>query len=163
MSKRKATPLDADDVLAGRVKPSAADLLQLIHRENPTGRELGARETEVRYARKARLQSLLVRRFGGELEIALDPAQPGTVSLRHRSHGRDGCHAVLAALDEDARSWTQRELDLAASPTPDTPGPSARPTGRGTAPASGRDDEGATPEGLVRRAEAAIAPRSTRP
>ena len=157
MSKRKATPLDADDVLAGRVKASAAELLQLIHRENPTGRELGARETEQRYARKARLQSLLVRRFADELEVALDPAQPGTVSLHHRGHGRDGCHALLASLDEDARSWVQRELDLAASTLPVAPAePSARLSGRG-APAKARDEEDATPEGLVRRAEAAIA------
>jgi hypothetical protein len=36
-----------------------ADLLDLIHRANPTGRELGVREAEVGYAQKARLQSLL--------------------------------------------------------------------------------------------------------
>ena len=155
MSKRKAAPLDPDDVLAGRVKPGAADLLQLIHRENPTGRELGAHETAVRYARKARLQSLLIHRFAGELEVTLDPAQPGTVSLRHRGHERDGCHAVLDALDEEARSWAQRELDMAASAAP---GPSARPAApsrRGAERAEKHDDD-LTPEGLVRRAEAAI-------
>lgn len=158
MSKRHASPLDPDDVLAGRVKPSAADLLQLIHRENPTGRELPAREAELRYARKARLQSLLVRRFAGELEVALDPMQPGTVSLRHRGHGRDGCHAVLAALDDDARSWAQCELDLAASAPPSAAAPAARPSGRGAAQTGQRHEgnEAATPEELVRRAEAAL-------
>ncbi len=159
MSKRKASsPFDADDVLAGRVKPGATDLLQLIHRENPTGRELPARETEARYARKARLQSLLVHRFADELEVALDPAQPGTVSLRHRGHGRDACHAVLAALDDDARSWVQRELDLAASAPPESPVPAARPkSGRTAALATKDDGAGAIPDTLVERAEAALA------
>ena len=156
MSKRKASPLDPDDVLAGRVKPSAADLLQLIHRENPTGRELPTREAELRYARKARLQSLLVHRFADELEVALDPAQPGTVSLRHRGHGRDACHAVLASLDEDARSWVQRELDLAASAAPEAVAPALRVRGRVSPPAVKDDGEEATPEALVRRAEAAL-------
>jgi hypothetical protein len=158
MSKRKTSLPDPDDVLAGRARPSAAELLQLIHRENPTGRELGAPATELRYARKARLQSLLVRRFGADLEVAADPALPGTVSLRHRGHGRDACHAIVAALDDDARSWVQRELDLAA---PDEALP-VRSAPRANAPSAnasraGDDaDEDVSPEGLVRKAEAAL-------
>src|SRR5277367_3421391 len=87
--------IDPEDVLAGRIKVGAAELLDIIHRVNPTGRELGAREVELRYAQKSRLQSLLVRRFGPELEVVPDPEREGTVSLNHRGHGRDGCHALL--------------------------------------------------------------------
>jgi hypothetical protein len=155
MSRRKGSPLDPEDVLSDRVKPTAAELLQLIHRENPTGRELPAREAEIRYARKARLQSLLVRRFADELDVAADPALPGTISLRHRGHGRDACHAVLAALDDDARSWAQRELDLAAPATTDVPVSAARPSARSAATEAGDDD--ATPEEMARLAEAAVA------
>lgn len=51
MAKRKPpvrSTVDIDDVLAGREKPSALELLDLIHRENPTGRALGVREGPVR-------------------------------------------------------------------------------------------------------------------
>jgi hypothetical protein len=48
MSKRRGADdrkrLDPEDVLAGRVKVGAAELLDLIHRVNPTGRGLGARD-----------------------------------------------------------------------------------------------------------------------
>ena len=151
MGKRKPG-LDPEDVLAGRTKPSATDLLQLIRQENPTGRELGAAATEARYARKSRLQSLLVRRFADELTVTPDPAQPGIISLHHR--GRDACHAVLSSLDEDARAWVQRELDLAASGSeePAAEAPRARPPARG---ADETPDD--TPEGLQARAEALLA------
>jgi hypothetical protein len=102
--------LDPDDVLADRVKVSAGELLDLIHHVNATGREPGAREVEQRYAQKSCLQSLLVRRFGPELEVVLDPERGGTVSLLHPGHGRDGCHAVISALDEDARAWVQLQI-----------------------------------------------------
>src|SRR5215468_8304612 len=128
--------LDPEDVLAGRVKVGAAELLDLIHRVNPTGRELGAREAEVRYAQKARLQSLLVRRFGPELDVVPDPASEGTVSILHPCHGRDGCHAVLDMLDEDARAWVRLRLDLGppSSETLSEPAPAARPSGSVLAP-----------------------------
>ncbi|MFI5299479.1 MAG: tetratricopeptide repeat protein [Polyangiales bacterium] len=156
MAKRRGADLGADEVLAGAVKASAADLVRLIHLENPTGRELGARETAARYARKARLQSLLVRRFASELDVALDSAHPGTVSLRLRSHGRDGCHAVLASLDDDARSWVRRELDLAASAPEPAKSDSVHSRGRGAAPIREQVLDGSTPEALMRRAQVAL-------
>src|SRR4051812_46539883 len=114
MSKRHGPDdrkrLRSGDVLAGRVKVGIAELLDLIHQVNPTGRELGARDAELRYTQKSRLQSLLVRDFRDELTIVADPANEGTVSILHRGHGRDGCHAVIDALDEDARSWVQLQL-----------------------------------------------------
>src|SRR5579863_8121290 len=116
MPKRRSpegrTSLDSNDVLAGRVKVNAVELLDLIHRVNPTGHDLPTREAELRYAQKSRLQSLLVRRFASSLTVVPDPDHEGTVSLRHQGHGRDGCHAVIAALDEDARAWVQMQLDL---------------------------------------------------
>ncbi len=171
MAKRKS--LDPDDVIAGRIKPGVADLLDLIHRENPTGRDVSPREAELRYARKARLQSVLVRRFADELDVTADPERPGTVSLLHRGHGRDGCHAILASLDDDARSWVQRALDL-AEPAVTEPVPSARPSKRGaprardSMPSARPSERGApppavgdvalaeTPEELLRQGEAAL-------
>src|SRR4051794_37869960 len=102
MSRRHSSGgrrLDAHDVLAGRVRPTVVELLDLIHRVNPTGRDLPAREAELRYGQKARLQSLLVRSFAGEVMVVPDPEHEGTVSLLHRGRGRDACHAVIAELD----------------------------------------------------------------
>jgi hypothetical protein len=154
--------LEPEDVLAGRVKVGVPDLLDLIHRVNPTGRELRSREAEQRYALKSRLQSLLVRRFGPELEVVLDPEHEGTVSLLHRGHGRDGCHAVVDALDEDARAWVKLQLDLGppssetAPPQPPAPRPSSKGLARPDDERPVSDD--ASPESLVAHArEAALA------
>jgi hypothetical protein len=98
-------------VLEGRVRPSARDMLTLIHDVNPSGLELPARETARRYAFKNRLQSLLINRFGDE--ILIEPTDdPNIIGLRHRASGVDACHAVIASLDDDARSFAQRKLDL---------------------------------------------------
>jgi hypothetical protein len=156
--------LDIEEVLAGRIKVGAVELLDLIHRVNPTGRELDSRATELRYRQKARLQSLLVRRFGAELTVALDPASVGTVSLLHGHHGRDGCHALLDTLDEDARAWVQHQLDLGppSSEAPPAAVPAARPSGRKLPAAADEDEvpsskEASSPESMVRRADEALA------
>jgi hypothetical protein len=161
MSKRKnpvgRPAADPDEVLSGRVKVTAAEVLALIHWVNPTGRDLPAREAELRYAQKARLQSLLVRRFGPELEVVPDPELEGTVSIRHRGHGRDACHAVLDALDVDARAWVQLQLDLGP------PSSAAAPPHAPAAPRPLLDEEEippsaeATPDSLLRRADEAVA------
>jgi hypothetical protein len=117
----------AADVLAGRaVDPG--DLIDLIHEVNPTGRGRGAEETEARYALKSRLQSVLVHRFKADLEVAPDPKDPAVVAIRHRYRRHDACHAVIRSLDDDARSWVQRELDLAAH------GGGAAPAAAGSSP-----------------------------
>jgi hypothetical protein len=164
--KRPAAPaaLDPEDVLSGRVKLTAVELLDLIHRVNPTGRDRGAREEALRYAQKSRLQSLLIHRFAESLEVVPDADREGTVSLHHRGHGRDGCHAVVAALDEDARAWVQLQLDLAAQPEPPRPPPPApRPSGRGAPPPAATitsegdgDGDEATPSTAMRRAGEAL-------
>lgn len=109
--KRPHRRIDPDAVLDGRETLAARELLGLIHDINPSGRDLPPRERARRYAQKSRLQSLLVRRFFDEL--AVEPGdEPGVVGLRHRLSGADACHAVLASLDDDARSMLQRRLDL---------------------------------------------------
>src|SRR6185437_4130818 len=165
MSKRHGPAgrhLDVQDVLGGRVHASAVELLDLIHQVNPTGRELPARVAELRYRQKARLQSLLVRSFAGEITVVADPEREGTVSLLHRGHGRDACHAVIAELDEEARSWVQLQVDL--GPHPDDAMradiPRARASGRGLPrpPAlESEQQEDEAPETLVLQAERALA------
>ena len=61
--KASRPPIDPQDVLAGRVRVDARELVALIRRVNPTGLDLPAGEMSRRYAIKSRLQSLLVRRF----------------------------------------------------------------------------------------------------
>ncbi len=103
--------LDPDDVIEGRARPTARDILALIHDVNPTGHDLSQKEAARRYVQKSRLQSLLIHRFPDE--ILVEPGdEPGVIGLRHRASGADACHAVLATLDDDARSWAQMQLDL---------------------------------------------------
>ena len=113
MSKGKRARLVSDDVLSGRVRPDVRDLIELIHDVNPSGHEhLLAREITDRYAVKSRLQSLLVRRFADDLVVEPVRGEPHLVTLRHRPSGQDACHALVRELDDDARSWVQRAIDL---------------------------------------------------
>ncbi len=115
-SKRKPhKPPDPVDVLEGRVEIRAEELFDLIHRINPTGRELPRAEETRRYELKGRLQSLLIRRFGDRHLVVTPGGHDGIVSLGHRSGARDACHAVLSELAPDSRSWVQRQLDVVAS------------------------------------------------
>jgi len=84
--------LDLDDILAGRGRPPAArELIAWIHEVNPTGQALPAAETARRYGVKSRLQSLLIRDFGDEIDVAPEPREPGVVSLHHgRMHASIG-------------------------------------------------------------------------
>ena len=164
MSKRRShddrRKLEPEDVLAGRVKVGAIELLDLIHRVNPTGRELHTREEELRYAQKSRLQSLLVRRFGPELTVEADPEREDTVSSSIAGTGGTGAtRCWTRLLDEDARSWVQLQLDL-GPPEEEAPraAPAARPSARGLPPPSASADrDDASPESLVREAEEAVA------
>jgi tetratricopeptide (TPR) repeat protein len=115
MAKRLRARLDPEDVLRGRVRPDAEALCALVRAVNPTGTDLPAAERARRYAIKTRLQSLLVLRFAGEVDVLPDAAGgDGIVLLRHRPTGATAGHAVLRELDDDARSWAQRQADLQA-------------------------------------------------
>ncbi len=91
------------------------ELFELIHRVNPTGRGLSAPQETERYAQKAGLQSLLIRRFGDQHLVVKATEHQDVVSLVHRSGARDACHAVVSELEPDARSWVRRRLDIEAS------------------------------------------------
>ncbi|AKT39202.1 hypothetical protein [Chondromyces crocatus] len=111
-NRGRGTPLDPEDVLSGRVRVTSNELASLIRAVNPTGLKLAPAETTRRYTLKRRLQSLLVRRFGDELRISPYSAHAGVVSLQLELSGSDACHAVVADLDEDARSFVQQALDF---------------------------------------------------
>ncbi len=157
MAKQKKAQrrLDPEDVIEGRARPGAQELLALIHDVNPSGHDLPARENARRYALKSRLQSLLVRRFPDE--IVVEPGEaPGVVGLRHRASGADACHAVLATLDEDARSWVQMRIDLGEEEAaPSSAAPRSPPESVGP-PSDAPLDELSTDE-LLSRGRAALA------
>jgi hypothetical protein len=106
--KRRQRP-SPDRVLAGGTEAGPHQLIDLIHRLNPTGLDLGAADKEERYRKKRELQSRLVLGFGDELRVEADPQRPSLVILRYR--GRDACHAVLSDLEPEARARVQRRLD----------------------------------------------------
>ncbi len=131
--RKKHTLPDPAAVLEGRSDIGAQQLFELIHRVNPTGRELPAQDEARRYAQKSRLQSLLIQRFGDQHLEVREGEQEGVVSLEHRSGSKDACHAVLGELEPDARAWAQRRLDLETG-DPDSPGDrSSHAAGTGSA------------------------------
>jgi tetratricopeptide (TPR) repeat protein len=125
--KRKKTPkpLDAEAVLRSDAAVDVAQLMGLIHQVNPTGRDLPAGETARRYDLKNRLQGLLIRRFASELVVMADTRDEPVVSIHRRHFPDDATHAVVSDLDDDARSWVRRELDLAGLPDEDAEPPRA--------------------------------------
>ena len=122
--------LTPQDVLAGHVVPSVEELIRLIHEVNPTGHDVTKREAERRYATKSKLQSLLVRRFRENLVIERG-SDEGVILLRHKYLGVAASHAVVADLDDEARSWVQMHLDLGTDEAPSEP-PSHRLVARRT-------------------------------
>ncbi len=107
-SKPRSGPPDMHAVLTGRVQPSLPDLLRLIARTNPTGRQLSPADRDRRYAQKATLQSLLLSRYGDHFRA--EHSGEDEVLLRHLSGSKDACHARVSALDEDGRLWVRRSL-----------------------------------------------------
>lgn len=108
---------EAWEALDAAAPPAAAGLIDLIHRINPTARELDAADRAERYDLKHQLQSLLVRKARDFLVVEVNPADPRVVGLRHRRLPLDACHAVVQDLDDDARSWVQFQIDTLASPS----------------------------------------------
>jgi len=135
MSRVRPAFEEAQDVVAGRSRPTVRELFDLIHAINPTTRASDPRrraQTARDYELKARLQSLLVRSHGDELRVRLE--DDGTIAIAHRYSNRDACHAQLDALDDDARAWVRWQLDTSEeAPTAST---------RGDAPAPEAEDHG---------------------
>ncbi len=121
---------EAAELLEGRAPPELKRLASLIRDVNPTGRDLSRVETLTRYALKSRLQSLLIRTYRDELRVVPDARGEHTVSIAHRFHPIDGCHAIVADLDDDARAWVRWRLDTRDSllPPPSWAPPSRRPS-----------------------------------
>lgn len=109
--KNRRKRLLPEDVLEGRVQVDALELYRLIHRVNPTNRRLARREAERRYDEKHKLQSFLVLHFGEEHVVVSRSEKEGVVRFDHPSGVFDACHAPLAELEPEARSWIQRRLD----------------------------------------------------
>lgn len=113
-NKKKKQQVDPYLVLEERVSVTAHELIRLIHAVNPTSEYISSMESAERYKLKARLQSLLVRRFNEKLLVEQpDPENPKLVGFRLRHFDEDACHSLINELDEDARSWTQRQIDEA--------------------------------------------------
>lgn len=147
-TEHRGTAGEVEDILAGRAHVNVGELLDLIHHVNPTGRAVPPDVRKERYALKARLQSHLLRHHGDEITVRPDPRQPGFVCLEAPTSGRDGCHALLGTLDDDARSLAQARLDRLELGDTLPPGP--RPCGRPRAPAGTAEDAGtALPEGVA--------------
>ena len=94
---------------AGTVNLPAHQLIDWIHRINPTGQELSRKAMEERYRQKCALQNQLISRYKEEIQVVPDPNQPDIVAIHYR--GRDACHAPLSELAVDVRAWVQRYLD----------------------------------------------------
>ena len=117
---------DPTDVIDGRAEVNIEQLFALIHRVNPTGRGRSEREQTAAYATKAKLQSLLVERFGHALVVDQNPGDaPDIVGLHHRLNGKDACHAHLLHLSPRARAWIRLQSDLAEAEAETSAGPSA--------------------------------------
>ena len=110
--KKKKQSIDPQDVLTGKTSLSSLELIRMIHRVNPTGEEVSPEEASQRYQLKAKLQSLLIRLYNHQLRVEQTNAnQPQLIGLRLLHFGEDACHAFMQELDEDARSWVQRQID----------------------------------------------------
>src|SRR5258708_5610185 len=146
-------PLEAraEQALRPGASIEASELIRLIHEVNPSGHELNAEAERWRYQVKSRLQSLLIAKFKEHLEVAPLPDSPDVVSLLYRPQNRDACHAVVADLEEGARSWVRLTLDTQVKAAP--PAFVAR---RKTSPAP-NSDHPSTPEAYLRAGREAMA------
>ena len=98
---KKARPIEPEDVLSGRTRTDLEGLFRLIHRVNPTGRDLPNDQEARLYRQKSALQSLLIQQHGDHLRVSPSDDE-GVVSLDHRLGQQNACHAVLAELEADA-------------------------------------------------------------
>lgn len=94
------------------------DLLARIARVNPTGRGRRPGEERVRYEEKARLQSLLIEGYPGEVRAQAHGAMPGIVSLAVPRLRASAAHAVIEALSDRARAWVEEQLRAATEVEP---------------------------------------------
>jgi len=115
--KRKELP-SAEAVLAGTARVTIKDLLDLIHRINPTGHDLDKEELERRYGLKSQLQSQLINQYGDQLLVSTQADQPELISLELRYFQENACHALIHELDDNARAWVRDHLNMASQSPP---------------------------------------------
>jgi hypothetical protein len=102
--------LTAEEALRPDANPTLEELWTLINGINPTEAALmHHRKKDRRYVLKARLQSLLLRRYPAMVTIEDDGE--GTVVLMHIDGDRDFCHAMIEDLDADVRPLVDLWLD----------------------------------------------------
>lgn len=117
--KKKKQENDYYDVLKEKVPITVHELIKMIHRINPTGENISSKKASERYKIKTQLQSLLIRRFHERLIVEQPESEnPRLVGFRLRHFDEDACHAIIDELDEDARAWTQRQIDEALTGNP---------------------------------------------
>jgi hypothetical protein len=142
-------------VLAGRTDVDVESLLELIHRVNPTERELPAAVAAQRYEIKSRLQSLLLRRFAESLKIEPASDDHRLISISHRFGPGDACHAVVEDLDVDVRAELRRRLDEQLHELEERAVASTEPSWEQDTEKSFQDTEHSATE-LVRRGRTAL-------
>jgi hypothetical protein len=100
--RRRVDLSEIEAMLAEAVGVDLDRLLELIRRVNPSRLDCSAEQRSARYAFKARLQSRVLREFAAEVIVVRTP-RPGVIAIRRRGARGDACHAVVDALDTDAR------------------------------------------------------------
>lgn len=94
--------MTAEAALRPGANPTVEELYTLINGINPTEAGLmNYRKKDRIYVLKARLQSLLLRRYPDWVTIEDDGE--GTVVIGHIDGERDFCHAVVEDLDPDVQ------------------------------------------------------------
>jgi hypothetical protein len=100
-----------DTVLADgvRPRPTPDELIDLIERTNPTGRDLPRAKEQYLYKMKSRLQSVLLREHFDSVRVTVDEHDVAALSLA--VSGRGAAHVPLDELDVDVRARVRRALD----------------------------------------------------
>lgn len=114
-NKKKRAYLNPEEVLSGKVAVTALELVRLIHKINPTDKNLSSKKVAQQYRLKALLQSLLINKFNDSLLVEQpDSNQPQLIGIRLKHFSEDACHTLLHELDPEAVSWVRSQIDEAA-------------------------------------------------
>ena len=111
-NKKKRAYLNPEEVLSGKVAVTALELVRLIHKINPTDKNLSSKKVDQQYRSKAQLQSLLINKFNDSLLVEQpDSSQPQLIGIRLKHFSEDACHTLLHELDPEAVSWVRSQID----------------------------------------------------
>jgi len=116
--KKGKTGVDPYEVIEGNTQVTALEIIRLIHKVNPTTKVIDVDKASEQYRLKARLQSLLIRRFKESLQVEIpDPENSQLVGLRLLHFKENACHTLIHELDDDAGSWVKKQIDEAIAAT----------------------------------------------